>query len=85
MDIEATVTTTHTEVTPDLITDALTEAHQVINTQVLIIIDMTYHTEDHHHIEVPPHIPEITVDLDHVLHTNPVEQHLLNPHPVLTK
>ena len=72
MDIEATVTITHTEITPDLITDALTEAYHVINTPVLIVIDMTHHTEGHHHIEVPPHIPEITADLDHILHTNPV-------------
>ena len=85
MDIKATATITHTEVTPDVITHTLTEAHHIINNQVLIIIDMTHHTEDHHHIEVPPHIPEIAVDLHHVLHTNPVEWHLLNLHPVLTK
>ena len=38
-----------------------------------------------HHIEVPPLIPEIATDLDHVLYTDPAEQHLLNLHPVLTK
>ena len=84
-DIEATATTTHIEVTSDLITDALTEAHHIINTQVLIIINVTHHTEGHHHKEVPPLIPEIAADLDHVLHTDPVEWHLLNLHPVLTK
>ena len=84
VDIEATATTTHIEVTPDLITDALTEAHHIIDTQVLIIINATHHT-GHHHIEVPPLIPEIAADLDHVLHTDPVEWHLLNLHPVLTK
>ena len=50
-----------------------------------IIINMTHHTEGHHHIEVPPLIPEIAADLDHILHTDPVEQHLLNLHPVLAK
>ena len=40
-DIEATATTTHTEVTPDLITDTLTEAHHIIDTQVLIVISVT--------------------------------------------
>ena len=84
-DIEATAITTHTEVAPDISTHALTEAHHTINTQVLIVINATHHTEGHHHIEVPPLIPEITADLDHVLHTDPVEQHLLNLHPVLTK
>ena len=83
-DIENTATTTHTEVTPDLITDALTEAHHIIDTQVLIVINVTHHTEGHHHIEAPPPIPEITADLDHVLHTDPVEWHLLNLHPVQT-
>ena len=85
MDLEATAAIAHTEVTPDLITDALTEACHIINTQVPIIIDATHHTEGHHHIEVPPLTPETTADLDHMLHTNPVEQHLLNLHPVLTK
>ena len=85
MDIAATAAIAHTEVTPDLITDALTEAHHIIDTQVLIIIDATHHTEGHHHTEVPPLTPETAADLDHILHTNPVEQHLLNLHPVLTK
>ena len=85
MDIEATATTTHTEVTPDLITDSLTEAHHIINTQVLIIIDATHHIEGHPHTEVPPLIPETAADLDHVLHTDPVEWHLLSLHLVLTK
>ena len=46
---------------------------------------MTHHTEGHHHIEVTQLIPEIATDLDHILHTDTVEQHLLNLHPVLTK
>ena len=40
---------------------------------------MTHLTEGHHHIEAPPCIPEITADLDHILHTDPVEWHLLHP------
>ena len=85
VDIEATATIAHTEVAPDLITDALTEACHIINTQVIIVIDMTHHTEGHHHVKVPPPTPETAADLDHILHTNPVGQHLLNLHPVLTK
>ena len=73
MDIKAAATTTHTEVTPDLIRDTLIEAHHITDTQVLIIINVTHHTEGHHHIEVPQLIPEITADLDHILHTNQVE------------
>ena len=46
---------------------------------------MTHHTEGHYHREVPPLIPEIAAYLDHVLHRDPVEWHLLNLHPVLTK
>ena len=84
-DIKATATTTHTEVTPDLITDILMGAHHVINTPVLIVIKVTHHTEGHHHIEVPQLIPETAADLDHILHTDPVEWHLLNLHPVLAK
>ena len=53
-DIEVTATTVCTKVTPDLITDTFTEVHYIINTQVLIVIDMTHHTEGHHHTEVPP-------------------------------
>ena len=84
-DIKATATTTHTEVTPDLITDILTGAHHVINTPVFIVFDATHYTEGHHHIEVPQLIPEITADPDHILYTDQVEQHLLNLHPVLAK
>ena len=69
-DIKATATTTPTEVAPDLITDTLTEAHHVINTQVLIIINVTHHTGGHPHIEVPPLTPETAADLDHILHTD---------------
>ena len=83
-DIKATAATIHTEVTPDLITDALTTAHHIINTQVLTVIDVTHHI-GHSHIEVPPLTLETAADLDHVLHTDPLERHLLNLHPVLKK
>ena len=83
-DIKATATS-HTEVTSDLITDILTGAHCIINTPVLIVMNATHHTEGYHHIEVSQLIPGIIVDLDHVLHTDPVEWHLLNLHPVLAK
>ena len=85
MDIKAISTIAHTGVIPDFITDALTEACHVINTQVLIHIDATHHTEGHHHIELPPFTPETTADLDHILYINPVEQHVINLNPVLTK
>ena len=86
-DIKATAATPHTEAAPDLITDILTGAHHIINTPVLIIIDTTHHTKVPHHIEVPQLtqlIPEIA-DLDHILHTDPVEWHLLNHHPAPAK
>ena len=85
MYIKATATIADTEVAPDLIIDALTKACHIIDTQALTIIDVTYCTEGHLHVEVPPPNPETTADLDHILHTNPVGQHLLNLHPVLTK
>ena len=47
---QVTATTTHTEVTLDLIK----EAHHVIDTKVLTVIEVTCHTEGHHHTEVPP-------------------------------
>ena len=59
----------HREVTPGHITDAHTEAHHATDTQTHIIIDEIPHIEDLHHTEVFPHIPKITVDLDHVPHT----------------
>ena len=84
-DIKATATATHTKVTSDLITDILTGVHSITNIPVLLVIDATHHAEGPHHIEVAQLIPEITADLDHVLHTDPVQWHLLNLHPVLEK
>ena len=36
------------------------------------------------HTEALPLIPETAADIDHILHTDLVEQHLLNLHPALT-
>ena len=85
MDIEVTVIITHTEVIPDHIIDALTEALHVTATQALIIISTTHHTVGHPHIEAPPLIPEIAADPEHVPHTNQVRLPLLNIHPVLAE
>ena len=84
-DIEVTATITHTDIAPGLITDAHTEAHCIINTQVLIVTNVTHHIRGLPHIEVLLCIQETAIDLDHIRHTNLAEQHLLNPHPVLTK
>ena len=72
---------THTEATPDHTTDALTEALHVAITQALIIIAVTCHTEGCPHIETHPVTPGITVDLEHIPHTNQVRLHLLSLHP----
>ena len=80
-----TATITHTEVTPGHITDAPTEAYHIINTQILIVTDVTYPIGGLPHIEALLCIQETAVGLGHILHTKPAEQHLLNLHPVLTK
>ena len=67
-DIEVIVTITHTEVTPDHITDTL----QDIITPALITIAMTHHIGDHPHVEVYQPIPEIAGGPDHGHHTNSV-------------
>ena len=82
-DTEVTTATTHTEVAPDLIIDAPTEAHYIIDTQVLIITDATHHIGGLPHTEALPLIPETAADLDHTLHTDLVEQHHINLHPAL--
>ena len=85
MDIEVTVIITCTEVVPDHIIDALTEALHVTVTQTLIIITTTHHIGGHPCIEAPPLIPEITADPKQIPHTNQVRPHLLNLHPVLAE
>ena len=61
-DREATVRVIHRKVT----LDHITEAHHITDTQIHIIIDGIHHTEDLHHTEVFPHIPEIAEDLDNM-------------------
>ena len=83
-DIKVTVTTIHTEVVADHITDATTGAlHDTITYPALIIIAMTHHTRDHPHVEVHQLIQEITADPDYIHHINQVRTPHLNPHPVL--
>ena len=77
-DIEVTVMITHTEVTPDHITDAL----QDIITPALIAIAVTHHTRDHPHIEVYQPILETAAGPDHAHHTNQARSPHLNSHPV---
>ena len=84
-DTEVTVKITHREVAPGHITDAPTEAHHATDTQTLIITNGTHHIGGLPHIEALLHIQETTVSLDHILHTKPAEQHLLNVHTALTR
>ena len=72
IDTGVTVGVIHRGVAPGHITDAHTEVHHTTDTKVHIAIDKILHIEDLHHTEVFPHIPEITVDLDHV----PCTKHL---------
>ena len=58
----------HEGVTPGHITDAHTEAHCATDTQAHIAINKTFPIEDLHHTEVFLHIPETTLDLDHIPH-----------------
>ena len=83
--IEVTVIITYTEVTPDHIIDALTEALHVTITQAPIVIAATHHTGGYPHIEAPPLIPEITAGPEHVPHASQVRPPLLNLLPVLAE
>ena len=69
IDTKVTVREIHRGVTPGHITDAYTEAHHSTDTQAHNAIDEILHIEDLHHTEAFLHIPEITVDLDHIPHT----------------
>ena len=51
------------------IVDATIEALHTTAT-VLITFTATHHIEDHPHVEVPPHIPKIAADPDHIQHIN---------------
>ena len=68
IDTEVTAGVIHREFTPGHITDVHTEAHCTTDTQTHIIINKILHLEDLHHTKVFLHIPEITVDLDHIPH-----------------
>ena len=66
------------------IVDATIEALHATAT-VLINFATTHHIKDHPHVEVPPLIPEIAADPDHILHINQVRELCINLHPVLTE
>ena len=82
MDIKVAVMIIHTEVIPDHITDATTEALHDTITPALIAIAITCHTRDHPHVEVYQPIPEIIAGPDQVYHISQIRTPHLNPHPV---
>ena len=84
-DIKVTVIITCTEAISDHIIDTLTEALHVTITQALIVNATTHHRGGHPHIEVPPIIPELTADPEHVPLTIQVGPPLLNLYPVLAE
>ena len=77
-----TVEATHKGVILGPTTDPHTTAHHATETQVLTTTNKTLHTEDLHHTEV---FPGITVDLDHVHHTNTTTKHHQNHLTAQTK
>ena len=83
MDIEVAVAIVHTEVIPDHITDAPTEALSDAITPAPIITAMTHHTENLHRIEAYQPTAEITAGPECRHHINPVRTPHLNPHPDL--
>ena len=80
MDTKVTVSI---EVIPNCITDGLTEALPNTTTPAPIIIAVTHHTENPHHIEAHQPTPEITACPEHACHTNLVRTPHLNLHPDL--
>ena len=72
---------THKGATPGHITNPHTTAHHTTETQAHITTDETLHTEDPHHTEV---FPGITVDPDHMHHTNKTAKHHQNHLTALT-
>ena len=63
---------THKGVAPGHITNPHTTALHAKETQAHITTDETPHTEEPHHTEV---LPGITVDPDHICHTNKTAKH----------
>ena len=72
IDTGVTVTVTHEEVTLGPITDPHVTAHHAREAQAHTATNKTPHTADPCHIEV---FPKITVDPDHVHHTNTTTKH----------
>ena len=72
---------THEGVIPGPITDQHTATHHATETQAHTTTSETLHTEDPHHTEV---FPGITVDPDHVHHTNTTTKHHQNCLTALT-
>ena len=72
---------THKGVTPGPITDPHNAAYHNTETQVSTATDEALHTEDPHHTEV---FPWITVDPDHMCHTNSTTKHHQNCLTALT-
>ena len=83
IDIKVTVGIVHTEVIPNHITDALTEALPNTITPTPIVTAVTHHTGNLHHIEADQPTPETTAGPEHTCHTNPVRTPYLNLHPDL--
>ena len=77
-----TVAVTHEEVAPGPIIDPPATAHHVTEAQPHTTTTETPHTADPHHTEV---FPEITVDPDHVHHTNTTTKHQQDHLTTLTK
>ena len=75
IDTVVTVKVTHERVILSPITDPHTAAHHATDTEAHTTTDKMLHTEDPHHTEV---FPGITVDPDHVHHTNTTTKHNQN-------
>ena len=71
----------HTEVVPDCITDAPTEAFPDTVTPAPIVTAVIQHTRNLHHIEAHQPIPEIAAGPEQACHINPVRTLHLNLHP----
>ena len=82
IDTGVAVAVTHEEVTLGPITDPHATAHHITEAQAHTATDETLHTADPHHTEV---FPEITVDPDHIHHTNTTTKHQQDHLTALTK
>ena len=82
IDTGVTVTVTHEEVALGPITNPHITAHHATEAPAHTATDDTPNTADPHHTKV---FPEITVDPDHVHHTNTTTKHQQNCLTALTK